>query len=228
MASGDDWRLKRERLGLAWQEPDGAGGWRKRKGRCPEGWLDERAANIEAVAAMERHALNCRGEQRARDNAQRKVTVRELANEWLRWLEEVYGAKPSTLSDYRFLLREPAPPQARLRCEPWTDHGCVRRPAAADVTTAEVSRFLRAAGRRGSDSQKRQQASPDPRGDLHLRMPRRTPTRCRQTRGPAQTSGVKIHRPHSTTTRSKRSRRSPALANAANTASATSRRTSTS
>lgn len=143
MASGDDWRLKRERLGLAWQEPDGAGGWRKRKGRCPEGWLDERAANIEAAAAMERHALKLTaGEQRARDDAQRKVTVRELAHEWLRWLEEVYGAKPSTLSDYRFLLREPGLPHKRGA---GVSHGRIMGAfgdrAAADVTTAEVSRF---------------------------------------------------------------------------------------
>ena len=30
-----DWRQKTRRLGLAWQEPDGNGGWRKRRGRCP-------------------------------------------------------------------------------------------------------------------------------------------------------------------------------------------------
>ena len=54
-AAGESWRLKKRRLGLAWQEPDGNGGWRKRKGRCPDGWLDERAANVAAVAAMEEH-----------------------------------------------------------------------------------------------------------------------------------------------------------------------------
>ena len=35
------------------------------------------------------------------------MTVRELASEWLSWLEHVKGAKPSTLIDYRALLRDP-------------------------------------------------------------------------------------------------------------------------
>jgi integrase len=145
MASSDDWRLKKERLGLAWQEPDGAGGWRKRKGRCPEGWLDERAANIEAVAAMQRHAVKLiAGEQQARDEARHKVTVRELAHEWLRWLQEVYGAKPSTLSDYGFLLREPGLPHKRgSGVSQGRIMGAFGDRAAIDVTTAEVSRFLR-------------------------------------------------------------------------------------
>ena len=41
-ADEQDWPMKRRRLGLAWQELDGTGGWRKRNGSCPEGWLDER------------------------------------------------------------------------------------------------------------------------------------------------------------------------------------------
>src|SRR5579884_3932447 len=55
-SAAERWRLKKRRLGLAWQERDGSGGWRKRKGRCPEGWLDERQASVAALEAMERHA----------------------------------------------------------------------------------------------------------------------------------------------------------------------------
>jgi integrase len=51
----EPWRLIQRRIGLAWQEQDEAGGWRKRRGRCPDGWLDERAANVAAVAAMDAH-----------------------------------------------------------------------------------------------------------------------------------------------------------------------------
>jgi hypothetical protein len=36
-SAGEAWRLKRRRLGLAWQEPDGNDGWRKRKGALPRG-----------------------------------------------------------------------------------------------------------------------------------------------------------------------------------------------
>ena len=49
--------MKKQRLGLAWLEPDGSGGWRKRKGRCRDGWLDERAANLAADRAMKEHAV---------------------------------------------------------------------------------------------------------------------------------------------------------------------------
>src|ERR1700729_857464 len=52
----EPWRLKKRRLGLAWQERDEGGAWRKRRGRCPEGWLDERAAHLAAVAAMDAQA----------------------------------------------------------------------------------------------------------------------------------------------------------------------------
>ena len=104
----DPWRQKTRRLGLAWQEPDGAGGWRKRRERCPDGWLDERAATVAAVAAMAEHEREVGEEQRAkREAAKRKTTVRELGQEWLEWLEEVRGAKPSTVRDYACLLREP-------------------------------------------------------------------------------------------------------------------------
>ena len=113
---GEPWRLKKRRLGLAWQQPDGSGGWRKRKGRCPEGWLDERAANIAAVATMEQHAHELADEdQRRREAAERKVTVRELAHEWLCWLEEVKAAKPATVADYRWLLREAGSATAAAR-----------------------------------------------------------------------------------------------------------------
>ena len=104
----DRWRQKTRRLGPAWQEPDGDGGWRKRRGRCPDGWLDERAATVAAVAAMEEHAREVGDEERAkRKAAERKTTVRELGQEWLEWLYDVRGPKPSTIRDYACLFREP-------------------------------------------------------------------------------------------------------------------------
>ena len=108
------WKQKKRRLGLAWQEADGNGGWRKRRGRCVEGWLDERAATLAAVAAMEAHAkeLEDQADSDSRAAAELK-TVRALAREWLSWLSEVWGAKPSTVKDYGFLLREPGVPHKR-------------------------------------------------------------------------------------------------------------------
>jgi integrase len=147
----DPWRQKTRRLGPAWQEPDGNGGWRKRRGRCPDGWLDERAATVAAVAAMEEHAQEVGNEQRVkREAAERKITVRDLGQEWLEWLEEVRGAKPSTIRDYACLLRDPGIAYKR------GDRTTAGRIMAAfgdrpydSVTTSEVSRFLR-----GLDRQK--------------------------------------------------------------------------
>src|SRR5947199_9996938 len=88
--SGQRWRLKKQRLGMAWMEPDSQGGWRKRKGRCPKGFLDERAATVAAVNAMDEHARMLeRAEQARREAAEHKTTVRELAHSWLDWLEQV-------------------------------------------------------------------------------------------------------------------------------------------
>ena len=117
------------RAGLA--RADGAGGWRKRKGRCQKGWLDERAATIAADEAMRQHAIAVAGaEEAARRERERAATVRELAADWLLWLEQVRGAKPSTLRDYQALLREPGTPYKRgAGEESRPDHGGVRRPA---------------------------------------------------------------------------------------------------
>ena len=139
------WRQKTRRLGPAWQERDGNGAWRKRRGRCPDGWLDERRATVAAVAAMAEHARELGEEQRIkREAAERKTTVRQLAQEWLDWLEEVRGAKPSTIRDYACLLREPG--IAYKRGERTTAGRIMA--AFGDrqvdaVTTAEVSRSLR-------------------------------------------------------------------------------------
>jgi integrase len=147
----DSWRTRAQRLGLAWQEPDGAGGWRKRSGRCPEGWLDERAANVAGVAAVEAFKVRAVEEQRvAREAAERKVTVRDLAAEWLEWVTEVRDAKPSTVQDYRYLTREPGIAYAR---GDRTSAGRIMRALGnrpiEEVTTAEVSRFLRELDRDG-------------------------------------------------------------------------------
>ena len=150
---GDDatWVQKKRRLGCAWQEPDGAGGWRKRRGRCAEGWLDERSANIAAVAAMEAHAQELADAANADARAATELkTVRALARDWLSWLSEVWGAKPSTVKDYGFLLREPGEP---FRRGAGKSAGRIMKAfgdrPAAEVTAAEVSRFLRSLDREG-------------------------------------------------------------------------------
>jgi integrase len=151
IAESEPWRLVQRRLGWAWQEPDGSGGWRKRRGRCPAGWLDERAANVAAVAAMEAHAaeLAVTAEERRR-LAEAEFTVRELAKRWLSWLTEVRGAKPSTVADYAYLLREPGEPHRRGgRTSPGRVMAAFGDRRAVDVTSREVSEFLRSLDREG-------------------------------------------------------------------------------
>jgi hypothetical protein len=145
LGSGEPWKMRKQRLGLAWLETDDAGGWRKRKGRCRDGWLDERGAHLAAIEAMKAHAISVAGaEERARRERERVATVRELSADWLLWLEQVRGAKQSTIRDYRTLLREPGEPYKRgagvSRGRIMEAFG--NRPVD-EVTMKDVSRFLR-------------------------------------------------------------------------------------
>ena len=83
-------------------------------------------------------------ERDAEARRRRGVTFRELAGEYLRWLEDVKGAKPSTLRDHRCLLAEPG--QAYRRGA-GASRGLIMsalgdRPAR-EVTTREVEDLLR-------------------------------------------------------------------------------------
>jgi integrase len=139
-------------LGRAWVEPDGAGRWRRRRGRRPEGTLTE----SEAAARMLLLARDHHGEQTAletdeRERRRRGVTFRELARGWLEYLEHEKGAKPSTLRDYRWMLAEPDQTHRR---------GSGRSPGlllarfgdrpAREILTREVAEYLRGLDRSGA------------------------------------------------------------------------------
>jgi integrase len=94
---------------------------------------------------MEEHARELRRSEKERQSAaEASVSVRELGKRWLEWLADVRGAKPSTIADYGFLLRDPGEPHRR---GPGTSPGRImaafgdRR--AANVTARDVSEFLR-------------------------------------------------------------------------------------
>jgi len=147
----EPWKLIQRRLGLAWQERDETGAWCKRRGRCPEGWLDERAANIAAVAAMEVHAREMAASERERRKAaEASVSVRELSKQWLEWLREVRGAKPSTVADYTFLLREPNHPHRRGGgSSPGRIMAAFGDRRASEVSARDIGAFLRSLDRVG-------------------------------------------------------------------------------
>ena len=109
---------------------------------------------------MESFERELADEQRAeREAADRKLTVREVAAEWLEWLSEVRGAKPSTVQDYEFLLHEPGIPYKRgdARHPPATQsHPALRDPAIASVAdglaqSASPSEAMDRPSRSGAD-----------------------------------------------------------------------------
>jgi len=138
-------------LGRAWVESDGNGGWRRRRGRAPEGILTEAEAAARMLALMHEHdAEQTLLERDVEVRRRRRVTFRELAGEYLEWLEHVKGAKPSTLRDHRLLLAELG--QAYRRGK-GTSRGLVmvalgNRPAR-EVTTREIEELLRSVASTG-------------------------------------------------------------------------------
>jgi integrase len=144
----DDRQVKR-RLGRAWVEADGAGGWRKRRGRTPAGWLDARSVHIaaaEAVAAVEQQ----RSEAARAARMAAAAVFRNVAHEWLVWKREVKGGAPSTLRDNEALLREPGTPFKRG--DGVSEGRIMKRfgdQPIETVTTREVSAFLRQLDRSG-------------------------------------------------------------------------------
>jgi integrase/recombinase XerC len=101
-------RQVKRRLGPAWLEEDGEGGWRKRRGRPPADYLDERRATVRAeekVRETEDGLTEEATEQRRRDAA--PLTFRGVAHEWLADMRSVARVKPATIRDYEILLREP-------------------------------------------------------------------------------------------------------------------------
>lgn len=124
-------------LGPAWVTRDGDV-WRRRRGRAPEGALDERAAVLAMAAAMNEHDAALDEEPR-----DRHATFADAAERWLQHLEHVEGAKPSTIADYRYYL---APANARPRQRGQLPAARIMRAFGhrpiASITGPEIARFL--------------------------------------------------------------------------------------
>ena len=139
-------------LGRAWVRPDGAGGWRQRRGRAAGGALTEAQAAARMIELVRDHdAEQSRLEADAEERRRRGLTFRELGSEWMEYLEHEKGAKPSTLRDYRWLLAEPGQLHRRgsgrspgLLMSAFGD-----RPANA-ITTKDVADYLRRLDKAGA------------------------------------------------------------------------------
>lgn len=131
-------RQVKRRLGPAWLEGDGGSGFRRRRGRVPEGCLDERAAMVAMGDAIRTHEASL-GEPRI----DRAATFSDAAAVWLHHLEHVEGCKPSTLDDYGYML---APADAFPRKRGRTPAARIMRSFGhrplASITGPDVARFL--------------------------------------------------------------------------------------
>jgi hypothetical protein len=80
------------RLGRAWMEPDGIGGWRRRRGRAPDGCLDRRAAERAMdvlIDETERELAAARPD--------RSATFADAVAAWREYAEHTKRLKPATL-----------------------------------------------------------------------------------------------------------------------------------
>lgn len=143
-------QLKR-RLGPAWLTVSTDGSWSPRSGRLRSGFLDERLAHERACEAITAVANElAAAAAAAREKAERGITVRELAREWLEWQREVKQVKPATLVDYGAILREPGVPYARgARVTRGRIMAALGDRPIGKVTTREISDFLRSLDREG-------------------------------------------------------------------------------
>lgn len=145
-----DRRQVKRRLGRAWLEAGADGQPRPRRGRVPDGYLDERRAYARMHEAMAEHA-----EDRdalalaAAERERRKHTFRALAHQWLDHVEHVKNVKPSTLRDYRSLLAEPNGDGLRGRKLRGRIMAALGDTPAHEVTVAQVEALLRAVSGEG-------------------------------------------------------------------------------
>jgi integrase len=137
-------RQVKRRIGPAWLDRDPDGGWRPRRGRVSDGFYDERRAHVAAAEIVSAYVADAAEVERVeRERKQAGVTFREVAEEYLSWLERVNGAKPSTLRDHRSTLAEAGTPYRRGS---GTINGHVMaalgdRPASK-ITTREINELL--------------------------------------------------------------------------------------
>jgi integrase len=114
-----------------------------RRGRPQGGALDVAAAHDRAREIVAEYIA-------ASQAPTAGLTFREIAHAWLKWLEDVKGAKPSTMRDHRATLSEPGVP---VRRGSRATNGRVMRALgdrpAAEVTPREVEDMLATIERTG-------------------------------------------------------------------------------
>jgi len=141
-----DGRQVKRRIGPAWLTRDSPSQtWRPKRGRVPPGSFDEKRATVRMAQLIAEHdAVENEIERGERERREHGVTVRELATEWLGYIEREKGAKPATLRNYRYLTAEPGAPHRRGtgRSEGRIMKALGER-RIAQISTREIASFLR-------------------------------------------------------------------------------------
>ena len=116
-----------------------------RRGRVDDGCLTEAQAHERMLALVREHdADQTLIEQDSSARERRGVTFREVALDYLAWLADVRGAKPSTLRALRSELTEPGIPHLRgTGHTPGWIMGALGDRPAREVTTREINLLLR-------------------------------------------------------------------------------------
>jgi integrase len=137
-------RQRLRRVGRAWVESDGRGGWRRRKGSTPSGYVDRRTAERAMdllIDEIETEVVSIRPD--------REATFADAVVVWRSWAEHTKRLKPATLRNYDALLKEPGDRVngggvylARIM-RAFGDR------KLATITTADIERFLRGLDRQG-------------------------------------------------------------------------------
>jgi len=87
----------------------------------------------------------------ADERRRRGVSFRELAADWIVYLEREKGAKPSTLRDYRWLLAEPGQAHRRgVGTSPGLLMARLGDRAVKDLTTRDIAEYLRSLDQAGA------------------------------------------------------------------------------
>jgi integrase len=146
-------RQVKRRIGSAWlTRGKSSGVWRRRRGRVPDGFFDERRAHVAAGELVERYVDEQENAERIAAEAERRgVTFRHVAHAYLEWLENIRGATPATMQSHRSLLAEPGVPYRRgRRMTSGRIMAALGDRPAADVTTAEIERLLKTVAATGA------------------------------------------------------------------------------
>lgn len=132
------------RVGRAWMEPDGGGGWRRRRGRAPDGYIDRRESERAMDALIDETERQLPAAQ-----PDREATFADAVAAWRDYAEHTKRLKPATLRNYDAMLSAPGerPRRGGQRVARIMRAFGDRR--IAEITIVDIERFLRGLDREG-------------------------------------------------------------------------------